>query len=211
MRLEGGGSLREKYQRENPELITLIDNYDSFSYNLFQYVSEVVPGREIKVIRNDQISVEEIVKNKPEHIILSPGPCTPNESGIGLELVRSLAGEIPLLGVCLGYQTIAQALGGRVVRAKVPVHGKQDLVEHDSKGIFKNLSSPLEVARYHSLIVEDSSLPREFEVSARSQSSGEIMAIRHKNFPSLVGLQFHPESILTPEGKILLKNFFSPA
>ncbi len=189
-------------------MILLIDNYDSFSYNLFQYISEVASEHEIEVIRNDKFLVDEVLKNRPDYIVLSPGPCAPDQAGSGLELVKAVAGKIPLLGVCLGHQTIAQALGAKVVRAKLPVHGKQDLIEHDSKGVFTSLPSPLKVARYHSLTVEESSLPEKFEISARSIESGEIMAFRHLELPAVVGLQFHPESILTPDGKLLLKSFF---
>lgn len=184
-------------------MILLIDNYDSFTYNLFQYLSEL--GAETRVVRNDQISVEEIEKLSPQGIVVSPGPCTPNEAGISLSIFEKLAGKFPVLGVCLGHQSMGQAFGGKVIRAKVPMHGKVSEIHHDGKGIFRGLANPFEATRYHSLVVEKQSLPESLEVSAWT-SDGEIMGLRHKSLP-VEGVQFHPESILTTEGKKLIANF----
>ncbi|WP_092473943.1 anthranilate synthase component II [Desulfotruncus arcticus] len=185
-------------------MVLLIDNYDSFVYNLYQYISEL--GREVKVYRNDKISIPEIEALKPECIVLSPGPCTPDEAGISLELVRQLAGKFAILGVCLGHQTIGQALGGKVIRAARLMHGKTSLVYHDRSGVYNGLPSPMPVARYHSLILEEASLPDCLMVTA-STGRGEIMGVRHRYLP-IEGWQFHPESILTVYGKKILANFF---
>jgi anthranilate synthase/aminodeoxychorismate synthase-like glutamine amidotransferase len=184
-------------------MILMIDNYDSFTYNLVQYLGEM--GEELMVRRNDRITMADIVRLSPDWIVISPGPCTPNEAGISLSLVRDLAGKIPILGVCLGHQTIAQAFGGRVVRAKQPMHGKTSEIQHDSKTIFQGIPQSFRATRYHSLVVDRGSLPDELEVSAWTEG-GEIMAIRHRNY-LVEGVQFHPEAILTEYGKELLTNF----
>jgi anthranilate synthase/aminodeoxychorismate synthase-like glutamine amidotransferase len=184
-------------------MILIIDNYDSFTYNLVQYLGEM--GEEIQVFRNDRITIDEIAERRPDHLIISPGPCTPNEAGISLCVVERFAGEIPILGVCLGHQSIGQAFGGRVVRARRLMHGKTSLIRHDGKTIYSNLPNPFEATRYHSLIVERESLPECLEISAETDV-GEIMGIRHREF-AVEGVQFHPESILTPVGKDLLRSF----
>jgi anthranilate synthase component 2/para-aminobenzoate synthetase component 2 len=181
----------------------ILDNYDSFVYNLAQYLAEL--GCETAVRRNDEITVEEIAALEPEAIVISPGPCTPDEAGISLSVVTKLAGRIPILGVCLGHQVISQALGGRVYRSGRPVHGQTSPIHHDGKTIFKGLSEPFEATRYHSLIVDEASLPDSLEVTART-SDGTVMGVRHTS-EIVEGVQFHPESILTPEGKSLLANF----
>ncbi len=184
-------------------MILMIDNYDSFTYNLVQYLGEL--GADLKVFRNDKITLAEIEKLNPDHIVISPGPRTPNEAGISMSLVKSFMGKIPILGVCLGHQSIVQALGGKIVRGPYPVHGKTSAINHDGKTIFKGVESPFIATRYHSLIVETKSLPDCFEVSARTDDE-IIMGVRHKECP-LEGIQFHPESILTIEGKKILANF----
>lgn len=186
-------------------MILMIDNYDSFTYNLVQYLGEL--GADLRVFRNDKISLEEIEELNPSYIVVSPGPCTPNEAGISMEVVKRFGPEIPLLGVCLGHQAIAQVFGGKVVRAPVPVHGKVSEIYHDGKSIYQNIPSPFTATRYHSLIAERSSLPPSLEISAWTED-GLIMGLRHKEYP-IEGIQFHPESILTPEGKKILKNFLS--
>ena len=186
-------------------MVLIIDNYDSFTYNLFQYVEEL--GYEAKVARNDEITLDEIEKLRPERIILSPGPGAPDSAGITLAVIKRFSGLIPLLGVCLGHQAIGQAFGAEVVRASVPRHGKTSAISHCSDGLFKGLQNPFPATRYHSLIVEDASLPRSFEVTARSED-GTVMGIRHRFLP-VNGVQFHPESIATGEGKALLANFLS--
>lgn len=186
-------------------MVLLIDNYDSFVYNLYQYLLEI--GETVKVARNNKITLDEIENLKPTHIILSPGPCTPDEAGISLELVRYFADKVPILGVCLGHQSIGQAFGGQVVRAAKPMHGKKSFVEHDGRGAFEGLPQPLTVGRYHSLVVEKKSLPPCLEISALSPE-GEIMGLRHTCYP-VEGVQFHPESILTRGGHRLLKNFLN--
>ncbi|MET3291391.1 UNVERIFIED_CONTAM: para-aminobenzoate synthetase component 2 [Brevibacillus sp. OAP136] len=186
-------------------MIVMIDNYDSFTYNLVQFVGEL--GEELKVFRNDKVTIAEIERLDPDYLMISPGPCTPNEAGISLEAIKYFAGKIPILGVCLGHQSIGQAFGGNVVRAERLMHGKTSSVFHDQKTIFKGIPSPCVVARYHSLIVEPDSLPAELEVSART-AEGEIMAIRHREYP-IEGVQFHPESIITEHGKQLLANFLA--
>ncbi|MCE9528125.1 MAG: aminodeoxychorismate/anthranilate synthase component II [Planctomycetales bacterium] len=184
-------------------MILLIDNYDSFVHNLARYFQRL--GQETRVVRNDMLSVEDIRRLQPDAIVLSPGPCTPSEAGCSLEVVRQLTGAVPILGVCLGHQTIAAALGGKVVRAKEPVHGRSSLVRHIGEGLFAGLPNPLTVGRYHSLVVEEKSLPPELVVTARTDD-GVIMALAHRQHP-VVGVQFHPESILTCGGYEILANF----
>ena len=184
-------------------MILLLDNYDSFTYNLAQYLGEL--GCTLEVHRNDRISVEQIAQRKPERIVISPGPCTPQEAGICVELIEELASEFPILGVCLGHQAIGAAFGGKVVRAPKLFHGKTSEIEHDGKGIFRSLPNPFTATRYHSLIVERKSLPRELEVTAETRD-GIIMGLRHRKY-KVEGVQFHPESVLTESGKQLLKNF----
>jgi len=189
-------------------MILMIDNYDSFTYNLVQYFGEL--GAEVEVHRNDQITVAEVAAKKPSHIVLSPGPCTPNEAGICLDLLARLQGQFPILGVCLGHQSMGQAFGGKVVRARAVMHGKTSPVHHAQQGVFTGLPSPFIATRYHSLIVEKASLPDCFEITAWTQhadgSMDEIMGLRHKTQP-IEGVQFHPESILTEHGHAMLKNF----
>ena len=187
-------------------MLVMIDNYDSFTYNLVQYLGEL--GETIEVRRNDQISLAEIETLKPERILISPGPCTPQDAGISIELIKHFAGKLPILGVCLGHQAIGAAFGGDVVRAKTLMHGKTSAVEHDGRSIFKGLPSPMTATRYHSLIVKEEALPDELEVSAHTTTEGTrvIMGLRHKKFP-IEGVQFHPESVLTSEGKQLIANF----
>lgn len=185
-------------------MLLMIDNYDSFTYNLVQYFGEL--KQEVIVKRNDQISLQEIADLNPDHLVISPGPCTPNEAGISLEAIERFAGEIPLLGVCLGHQSIAQVFGGDVVRAKQVKHGKNSLIQHDGKGVFKGLNNPLDVTRYHSLVVKPETLPNCFDISATVLGCDEIMAIRHKTL-ALEGVQFHPESIMSEQGLQLLNNF----
>lgn len=186
-------------------MILMIDNYDSFTYNLVQYLGEM--GEELKVIRNDQTSISGIEELNPQFLMISPGPCSPNEAGISLEAITRFAGKTPIFGVCLGHQSIAQVFGGEVVRAERLMHGKTSMVYHDGKTIFAGLQNPFPAARYHSLIVKKETLPDCLEVSAWTEE-GEIMAVRHKTLP-VEGVQFHPESILTTEGKQLLRNFIS--
>jgi anthranilate synthase/aminodeoxychorismate synthase-like glutamine amidotransferase len=187
-------------------MIFVLDNYDSFTFNLVQYIGET--GEEVQVRRNDQVTVEEILELQPRKIVISPGPCTPNEAGITIELVQKLAGKIPILGVCLGHQAIGAAFGGRVIRSDRIMHGKTSMVQHDGRTIFKGLDSPMVANRYHSLIVEEKSLPKELEISARSEENGKtvIMGLRHRELP-VEGVQFHPESVLTPNGHQLIRNF----
>jgi anthranilate synthase/aminodeoxychorismate synthase-like glutamine amidotransferase len=186
-------------------VILLVDNYDSFTYNLAQYLGEL--GCQVEVHRNDKISVEDIIRRKPQKIVISPGPCTPQEAGICVELIQKLAGKIPILGVCLGHQAIGAAFGGKIIRAPKLCHGKTSDIEHDGKGVFRKLTNPFTATRYHSLIVERKSLPRELTITAETQN-GIIMGMRHKRYP-LEGVQFHPESVLTIPGKELLQNFLS--
>lgn len=186
-------------------MILLLDNYDSFTYNLAQYLGEL--GCQVEVHRNDKISVDDIVRRKPERIVISPGPCTPQDAGICVELVQKLAGKIPILGVCLGHQAIGSAFGGKIIRAPKLFHGKTSEIEHDGKGIFRKLSNPFTATRYHSLVVERKSLPRELTITAETHD-GIIMGMRHKRY-LLEGVQFHPESVLTVPGKELLQNFLS--
>jgi anthranilate synthase/aminodeoxychorismate synthase-like glutamine amidotransferase len=185
----------------------MIDNYDSFTYNLVQYLGEL--GAEIVVHRNDRITVAEVARLRPERIIISPGPCTPREAGISNDIIRHFAGKVPLLGVCLGHQCIGEVFGARVVRAKRLMHGKTSSIRHDGREIFAGMPDPFIATRYHSLIIDPASVPQCLEVTARvDDDPEEIMAVRHREFP-LWGVQFHPESILTTAGKILLKNFIA--
>ena len=186
-------------------MLLLIDNYDSFTYNLYQYLSEL--GASVEVVRNDEVSVEDCLAMGAERIVVSPGPCTPSEAGISVELIRAAAGAVPLLGVCLGHQCIGEAFGGRVEPAGEIMHGKISTVTHDGRGVFASLPQPFEAIRYHSLAIEPDSLPDELEVSARAES-GVIMGVRHRSLP-LEGVQFHPESIMTTTGHDLLRNFLA--
>ena len=183
--------------------ILLLDNYDSFTYNLYQYLSEL--GANVEVQRNDEIEVDEIRERAPDKIVISPGPCTPAEAGISIALIRELGVEIPILGVCLGHQAIGAAFGGRVIRASEPVHGKMSPIIHKGEGVFAGLPSPFAATRYHSLIVERSSLPESLEVTAETED-GLIMGLRHQTLP-IEGIQFHPESYTTEHGKQMLRNF----
>ncbi len=189
-------------------MVLMIDNYDSFTYNLVQYLGEL--GADVQVHRNDQITVKQVAALEPSHIVLSPGPCTPNEAGICLELIRELAGKFPILGVCLGHQSIGQAFGGKVVRAREVMHGKTSAIHHKGQGVFRALPAPFTATRYHSLIVADAGFPKDLEVTAWTQrddgARDEVMGLRHRTLP-LEGVQFHPESILTEHGHDLLKNF----
>lgn len=189
-------------------MILMIDNYDSFTYNVVHYLAEL--GAEVKVVRNDELSVEQVLELAPEKIVISPGPCTPNEAGISMNLIREAAGKIPLLGICLGHQSIGQAFGGSIVRAKKVMHGKVSDIHHADQGVFSGLNKPFTATRYHSLVIESRSLPDCLEVTAwtedRSGGTDEIMGVRHREF-DIQGVQFHPESILTQQGHDLLKNF----
>ncbi|MDC3414816.1 anthranilate synthase component II [Terrihalobacillus insolitus] len=187
-------------------MILLIDNYDSFTYNLFQYISEL--GKEVQVVRNDEITVNEIKERKPEVIILSPGPGTPDEAGICIEVVQKLGDTLPILGICLGHQAIGAAFGGNIIQAKMIKHGKTSKLKYNDNQIFKQLDHPLEVMRYHSLVIEKETIPSELEVLATSEEDDEIMAVKHKQLP-IHGLQFHPESIGTKVGKQILQNYFT--
>ena len=184
-------------------MLMMIDNYDSFTYNLVQYLGEL--GETVETVRNDQITIAGIESARPERVMFSPGPCTPNEAGITLGAIRHFAGQVPLMGVCLGHQAIGQAFGGRVVHARRIMHGKTSMIEHNSVGVFAGLKTPFRVTRYHSLVVERDSLPDCLEVTAWTDE-GEIMGMRHRELP-VEGVQFHPESILTEHGHALLKNF----
>ncbi len=186
-------------------MVLVIDNYDSFTYNLVQYLGGL--GAEVRVVRNDRITVEEALDLKPERVVISPGPCTPAEAGVSCALIQAVAGRLPILGVCLGHQCLGQAMGGRVIQADRLMHGKTSPIEHDGRTIFAGLPRPFEATRYHSLIVERATLPSCLEVSAETPE-GEIMGLRHRAFP-LEGVQFHPESILTRPGKDLLRNFLT--
>jgi para-aminobenzoate synthetase component II len=184
-------------------MILLLDNYDSFTYNLAQYLGEL--GCEVEVHRNDKISVEEVARRRPERIVISPGPCTPQEAGICVELIQKMAGKCPILGVCLGHQAIGAAFGGKIVRAPKIFHGKTSEIRHDGKSVFRGLANPFTATRYHSLIVERKSLPRGLAITAETKD-GVIMGLRHRRY-KIEGVQFHPESVLTEVGKQLLKNF----
>lgn len=183
-------------------MVFVLDNYDSFTYNLVQYLGEL--GAEITVRRNDELSVDEVEALRPERILLSPGPCTPQDAGILVPLIQRMAGKAPILGVCLGHQAIGEAFGGRVVRAEELMHGKTSPVEHDGKGVFAGLPSPLTCTRYHSLIVAEEGLPKDLEITARS--GDVIMGLRHRSMP-VEGVQFHPESVLTEGGRQMIRNF----
>jgi len=184
-------------------MIFMLDNYDSFTYNLVQYLGEL--GAEVSVFRNDEITVDEVERLAPSHVVLSPGPCTPDQAGITLELIERMAGQVPILGVCLGHQAIGQAFGGRVVRARQVMHGKVSRVRHDGKGVFENIENDFVATRYHSLVVEPASLPACLEATAHSED-GEIMGVRHREL-AVEGVQFHPEALLTEHGHALLRNF----
>ena len=186
-------------------MIAMIDNYDSFTYNLVQYLSEL--GAETRVFRNDEISVDELEAMAPSHLVISPGPCTPNEAGITLAAIARFAGEVPILGVCLGHQAIGQAFGGKVVRARQVMHGKVSRIRHDEKGIFEKIPNDFVATRYHSLVVEHSSLPECLAVTAQSED-GEVMGLRHRSL-DIEGGQFHPEALLTEHGHEMLQNFIA--
>jgi anthranilate synthase/aminodeoxychorismate synthase-like glutamine amidotransferase len=188
-------------------MIFVLDNYDSFTYNLVQYLGEM--GQEVVVRRNDQTTIEQIAESKPSHILISPGPCTPQDAGISIELIRHFAGKVPVLGVCLGHQAIGAAFGGQVVRAAHLMHGKTSAVEHDGRTVFRGVPSPFEATRYHSLVVAEEGLPGELEISAHTvdqNGSRVIMGLRHRHCP-VEGVQFHPESVLTQHGRELMRNF----
>jgi para-aminobenzoate synthetase component II len=184
-------------------MILVIDNYDSFTYNLVQYLGEM--GVQIEVARNDELTVEEILKKNPDHLVISPGPCSPKEAGISVDIIKKIGGKIPILGVCLGHQSIGYAYGGDIIRAKKLMHGKTSQIKHDGKGVFKGMPNPFKATRYHSLAIKKETLPDCLVVTAESEE-GEIMGVRHKSLP-VEGVQFHPESILTESGRILLRNF----
>ena len=184
-------------------MLLMIDNYDSFTYNLVQYLAEI--GQEVEVVRNDKISIEEISKLNPQYIVISPGPCTPNEAGISLELIEAFKGKIPILGVCLGHQSIGQAFGGKIVHAQTIMHGKTSKISHNNKGVFRGIKNPFVATRYHSLVIDRESLPNCFDITAWTDDN-EIMGIKHKKL-AIEGVQFHPESILSEHGHDLLKNF----
>jgi anthranilate synthase component 2 len=189
-------------------MLLMIDNYDSFTYNLVQYLGEL--GVEVRVVRNDELTVEQVAALTPERIVISPGPCTPNEAGISVPVIREFAGRVPILGVCLGHQSIGQAFGGNIVKAKMVMHGKTSPVHHSGSGVFSGLPDPFQATRYHSLVIEWASLPLDLEVTAWTQTPDgapdEIMGVRHRHLP-VQGVQFHPESILTQHGHALLRNF----
>jgi anthranilate synthase component 2/para-aminobenzoate synthetase component 2 len=188
-------------------MVILIDNYDSFTFNIVQALGTLDPALDIRVYRNDQVTVDQIESEKPDHVVISPGPCTPTESGISVDVVKRFAGKVPLLGVCLGHQCIAAAFGGRIVRNRRLLHGKTSMIRHDGRGIFAGLPNPFEATRYHSLVAEPETLPENLEICATCEDGpDEIMAIRHRSL-ELHGVQFHPESFLTHEGPKLLANF----
>ena len=184
-------------------MLLMIDNYDSFTYNLVQYLSEI--GQEVKVYRNDKITIEEVNKHNPKYIVISPGPCTPNEAVFSLELINSFKGKVPILGVCLGHQSIGQAFGGKIIHAQTIMHGKTSQIFHENTGVFNGIKSPFTATRYHSLVIDKKSLPDCFDITAWTDDN-EIMGIKHKDLP-IEGVQFHPESILSEYGHDLLKNF----
>ena len=186
-------------------MVLVIDNYDSFVYNLVQYLGEF--GQDIKVVRNDKIRMFEIEQLVPTHILISPGPCTPTEAGVSLDVIQHFKGTIPMLGVCLGHQAIGQTFGGRVIRAQRPVHGKVSTIFHDGQGVFAGIVNPFKATRYHSLLLERESLPSCLEITAQTEE-GEIMGVRHREFP-IEGVQFHPESILTEHGHVMMQNFLN--
>jgi anthranilate synthase/aminodeoxychorismate synthase-like glutamine amidotransferase len=192
-------------------VIIIIDNYDSFTYNLVQRLGEIDSKLDLQVVRNDQISVDEVLERKPERVIISPGPCTPTEAGISVECSQRLKGRMPLLGVCLGHQSMGQAYGATIVRAKNLMHGKTDMIHHDGKRLFVGLDNPFQATRYHSLVIQPDTLPKEFEVTAWAEESGgyrEIMGIAHREYP-MFGVQFHPESFLTHSGYDILRAFLA--
>jgi anthranilate synthase component II len=192
-------------------MILIIDNYDSFTYNLVQRLGEIDAGLEIEVYRNDQLSVDEVLDRKPDRVIISPGPCTPTEAGISVECCQRLAGKMPLLGVCLGHQSMGQAFGATIVRAQNLMHGKTDMIHHHGTSLFAGLKNPFQATRYHSLVIQPDTLPSEFEVTAWSEEPGgyrEIMAIAHRQYP-MFGVQFHPESFLTHSGFDILRKFLA--
>ena len=184
-------------------MLLMIDNYDSFTYNLVQYFGEL--GEEVKVVRNDEIDLDGVAALKPDHIVISPGPCTPSEAGISVPLIQAMAGRIPLLGVCLGHQSIGQAFGGRIIHAKQLMHGKTSPIHHADKGVFRGLPNPFTATRYHSLVIERETIPECLEITAWTDD-GEIMGVRHKTL-AVEGVQFHPESVLTDDGLLMLQNF----
>ena len=184
-------------------MLLMIDNYDSFTYNLVQYLAEI--GQEVEVVRNDKISIEEINRLNPKYIVISPGPCTPNEAGISLSLIEAFKGKIPILGVCLGHQSIGQAFGGKIVHAQTIMHGKTSKISHNNEGVFRGIKNPFIATRYHSLVIEKQTLPNCFDITAWTDDN-EIMGIKHKEL-AIEGVQFHPESILSEHGHDLLKNF----
>src|SRR5262249_26050607 len=185
-------------------MVLVIDNYDSFTYNLVQYLGEL--GAEVRVMRNDAVSVAEVAGAGADRIVISPGPGRPEQAGVTMAVIRTLGGQTPILGVCLGHQAIGAVFGGEVVRAGVPMHGKTSTIEHDGRGVFAGISGPFQASRYHSLVVAERSLPPELEVTARTREDANIMGLRHRAWP-VFGVQFHPESILTGEGKTILRNF----
>ncbi|WP_022846742.1 aminodeoxychorismate/anthranilate synthase component II [Desulfurobacterium sp. TC5-1] len=185
-------------------MILMIDNYDSFTYNIVQYFGTL--GADITVKRNDKITIDEIETFKPEAIVISPGPCTPKEAGISVEVIKRFSGKLPILGICLGHQSIGYAFGAKIIRAKKLMHGKASLIKHDEKYLFEGMKNPFSAIRYHSLVIDRGTLPEDFIVTAESEDDGEIMGIRHKQFP-LFGVQFHPESILTEDGLKIIENF----
>jgi anthranilate synthase/aminodeoxychorismate synthase-like glutamine amidotransferase len=185
-------------------MVLVLDNYDSFTYNLVQYLGEL--GAPVEVVRNDAASVEEIARRGAEHIVISPGPGRPEDAGVTMEVIRRLGEQTPILGVCLGHQAIGAVFGGSVVRAAVPMHGKTSTIEHNGRGVFSGLTAPFPASRYHSLVVAEDGLPAVLEVTARTREDGTIMGLRHRAFP-VHGVQFHPESILTGEGRRILRNF----
>ena len=185
-------------------MVLVIDNYDSFTYNLVQYLGEL--GADVQVMRNDLVSVQEVVDAKPDRIVISPGPGRPEHAGVTMDVIRRLGETTPILGVCLGHQAIGAVFGGDVVRAEVPMHGKTSTIEHDGLGVFSGIAGPFVASRYHSLVVAESSLPAALEITARTREDSNIMGLRHRSWP-VHGVQFHPESILTGEGKHILRNF----
>jgi len=185
-------------------MVLVIDNYDSFTYNLVQYLGEL--GADVSVMRNDVVSLEDVVAARPRHVVISPGPGRPEQAGVTMAVIRSLGQATPILGVCLGHQAIGAVFGGRVVRATVPMHGKTSTIEHDGQGVFRGITGPFVASRYHSLVVADEHLPGDLEVTARTQEDGTVMGLRHRRWP-VHGVQFHPESILTGEGRTILRNF----
>jgi len=193
-------------------MLLMIDNYDSFTFNLVQYFGEL--GADVRVVRNDQITVDEIGALKPDHLVFSPGPCSPAEAGVCVAAIQAFTGKLPILGVCLGHQSIGAALGGKIVRAKTQMHGKASTITTDEKGVFKSLPKEFSVIRYHSLVIEEATMPQVLEISARSED-GEIMGVRHRELAGtrtpLEGVQFHPESILSEHGHAMLKNFLELA